>query len=265
MKYIKPYKIFENISNYFPTTREEVVEVCIKFEIINYTINDDLSIDVDGDVDMANKGISSLPIKFGKVSGDFACESNYQFFTLEGCPYEVGGSFSCNTNELFSLRGCPKIIGIDFDCGYCPIDSLEGCPETVGGNFYCEHSGIESLEYMTKNIGGSIILNMNEIKSFKGCPDSIFGNLYISDNNITDLEYIPNVSDYIHLQRNPVHSIVNSFIIKGDDMLIEDFQDYDIIIDNKSINLFRLENFFKDFNLPMPDLKKIKKHYKIIE
>jgi endonuclease/exonuclease/phosphatase family metal-dependent hydrolase len=47
MKHIKPYKIFESTSPNFPTTRDEVVEVCEKNVIENYTINDDISNDVD--------------------------------------------------------------------------------------------------------------------------------------------------------------------------------------------------------------------------
>ncbi|NBO23267.1 hypothetical protein EBU94_08025, partial [bacterium] len=74
MKYLKTYKLFENTS--FPTDHEEIKKICEKYKIYNYNINDDGSVDVDGDVDLSNKELTRLPIRFGKVSGSFICSHN---------------------------------------------------------------------------------------------------------------------------------------------------------------------------------------------
>ena len=92
MKHIKPYKIFESTSPNFPTTREEVIEVCNRYEIKNYTINDDLSIDVNGNVNLAYRRLEYLPLKFNYVGVDFIC-SNNKLESLKGCPQTVGGGF----------------------------------------------------------------------------------------------------------------------------------------------------------------------------
>jgi hypothetical protein len=47
--------------------------------------------------------------------------------------------------------------------------------------------------------------------------------------------------------------------------MIEDFVDYEIVRNRDTVMLDRLQTFIKDNDLEMPDLEKIKKHYKIIE
>jgi len=66
--------------------------VCEKYEIENYIINDDLSIDVDGAVDLYNKKLEYLPLKFNYVDGNFNCARN-KLKTLEGSPKTISGYF----------------------------------------------------------------------------------------------------------------------------------------------------------------------------
>ncbi len=98
MKYLKLFESFEDID-----------EICRKYNIENYTINPDGSIDVNEDVDLYNKGLTKLPLKFNKVNGDFNCSYN-KLTSLEGSPIEVNGSFYCNNNKLTSFEFSPKII-----------------------------------------------------------------------------------------------------------------------------------------------------------
>ena len=77
--------------------------------------NDDGSFDFDQDVDLSGKGLSEIPIKFGRVSGNFDCSKN-QLGSLEGCPKEVGGNFICCNNKLSSLADAPISVGGDFNC-----------------------------------------------------------------------------------------------------------------------------------------------------
>jgi hypothetical protein len=63
MKYLKGYKIFEN--------QEDIHAIFKKYDITNYTINPDGSIDVDGDVDLYNRDLTKLPLNFRNISGYF--------------------------------------------------------------------------------------------------------------------------------------------------------------------------------------------------
>jgi len=85
--------------------------------IKNYIINDDYTIDVEGNVDLFNRGLDKFPdyIKFGKVGGNFSCSKN-RLVSLEGCPSSVGGGFYCYNNQLVSLEGCPGSVGGYFFC-----------------------------------------------------------------------------------------------------------------------------------------------------
>jgi hypothetical protein len=114
-------------------------EFCEKY-LKNYIINPDGTIDVDGGVNLLNKlgDMTKLPVKFGKVSGEFSCTGN-KLNTLEGCPKYDGGYFACNGNELTTLKGIEK----------CEII----------GNFYCRRNNIppENYKYiLTAKIGGKI-------------------------------------------------------------------------------------------------------------
>ena len=101
-----------------------------------YTINDDGSIDVDGDVNLGNKDLTKIPFKFRHVSGDFHCYNNY-LTSLEGAPITVGGIFDCGYNNLTSLEGAPNNVGSIFRCDYNELVSLDGAPNFVGDVFWC--------------------------------------------------------------------------------------------------------------------------------
>jgi hypothetical protein len=243
MKHIKPYKIFEsNVSN-FPTTRKEVIQVCEKCEIENYTINDDLSIDIDGNVNLYYRRLEYLPLKFNYVSGYFGCPEN-QLETLEGCPQRVGGDFSCIHNELKTLKGSPQTVGGYFDCSNNGLKTLEGCPQTVDGFFDCSN---------------------NELKTLEGSPQTVGGSFTCNNNKLRDLEHFPEVSGSINIEENTVYLLVYTFIENADSFMIEDFNDYEIVRNRDTVMLDRLQTFIRDNDLEMPNLDNIKEHYKIIE
>ena len=98
MKYLKLFESFEDIT-----------EICKEYNIRNYTINPDVSIDVNDTVNLSDKGLTKLPLKFNKVNGGFYCDYN-KLATLEGSPKEVNGDFYCYKNKLTSFEFAPKII-----------------------------------------------------------------------------------------------------------------------------------------------------------
>jgi hypothetical protein len=122
-----------------------IEEICKEYEIKNYTINPDGSIDVDGNVDFRYKYLTKLPLKFNKVIGSFFCYENL-LTTLEGCPKEVSGHFNCDVNQLSTLEGAPNYVGGYFSCTNNKLTSLEGCPKEIHGDFYCNDNNLISLE-----------------------------------------------------------------------------------------------------------------------
>ena len=121
MKHLKLYESFN---------KEFIHEICKKYGIKNYTINDDGSIDVDGNVNLINRKLTKLPLKFNNINEYFSCSVN-NLSSLEGCPKSVNGSFYCSINNLTSLKGCP---------------------ESIRGDFYCHYNNITTFEYLPKHI-----------------------------------------------------------------------------------------------------------------
>jgi hypothetical protein len=94
-----------------------------------YTINEDESIDVDGDVTFP-KNVSylkELPLKFGKVKGNFDC-SRIGLTNLRNSPVEVCGTFDISYNKLTSLQYLPKRVGC------LVLDNMISSLSTLGVN-----------------------------------------------------------------------------------------------------------------------------------
>ena len=141
-----------------------IEEICEKYGIKNYTINDDGSVDVDGLVDLSNEVLTEIPLNFNKVTGDFYC-NEHVLTTLKGSPKWVGGSFYCNDNALTSLEYSPIKVGDDFCCTHNNLTDLKGCPEKVGGVFLITDNNITDLKEFPKSVGGDTYLLSNPIGS----------------------------------------------------------------------------------------------------
>ena len=141
---IKKFKEYFKESISFPTSEDQVVQLCKKYEILNYSINPDLSIDVEGTVNLNYLKLSSLPLRFSRVGVDFSCYGN-RLTTLGGSPIEIGEDFYCNNNLLTTLEGSPIEVGKDFFCQNNRLTSFEGGPREVGGGFYCRNNPVTEI------------------------------------------------------------------------------------------------------------------------
>lgn len=90
-----------------------------------------MQVDVDGDVNLSDKGIKNMPIKFREVKGNFNISVN-RLETLENMPIRVGGDFDVSTNLLKSLIGCPNDIGGDLDATKNNIKDTNGIGDVSG-------------------------------------------------------------------------------------------------------------------------------------
>jgi hypothetical protein len=181
MRYLK---LFENHQS-----ESEVAKICKKYGIKKWSINSDGLVDVNGNVNLNNQGLTEIPLKFGKVTGDFSCVRN-KLTTLKGCPNTVDGCFSCNYNNLTSLEFCPRRVGGGFDCDNNRLTSLEFCPRSVGRHFYCQWNNIREFTGL-KYIGG-----------FFGCYDNPIFNIWkiISPNEIWDEDQMDYFEDLYIIQ-----------------------------------------------------------------
>lgn len=107
--------------------------------IKNYTINNDLSVDVSGDVFISELKLKEIPINFNKVSGSFDCSYNF-LTTLKGCPESVGGDFNCHRNDINEIDYYPNTIGGDVNLLLNKIKEFNYPFNKVNGTIYIDVS-----------------------------------------------------------------------------------------------------------------------------
>ena len=194
MKYLKLYENFNKIKG-----------ICEKYNVRNYTINQDETVDVDGDVYLSFKKLSKLPLNFGKVSGSFNCYDN-DLGTLKGCPKEVGHNFNCHNTKLTSLEYGPVIVGHDFSCTCNNLTTLLNGPKIVRIGYY----------YFTRN----------NVKDMNGFPEIYTEGLGIF---YTD---------------NPIAEILDLVGYESRIKFIKYLNEYDVIRDGNKIVEMRLEEAY---------------------
>lgn len=142
-------------------TEKEIHTICKHYNIKNYTINSDMSIDVDGGVRLYSIGLTELPLKFNRVIGNFECSGN-RLTTLKGCPNYVGG-FLCESNKLTTLKYAPKEVDGDFHITSNILTSLKYLPEYIGGDLYCTDNKLTSLQHIRNTIIGKVDYKVNPL------------------------------------------------------------------------------------------------------
>lgn len=202
---------------------QEIKSVCDKLDIQNYTINDDGTVDVNGDLRLylnqdkvkVDELVKTL-INFNKVNGDVDISirwskngragTNQMPFTFN----EVTGTFLLARSKLETLKGCPKKVGGDFNVANNILHSLDGAPEMVGGNFIVCDNLLTNLVGSPKHVGGDFNVNDNSIESMEGITRDIGGRLKINDNKLGLFDGFPNCRITMeNFYRNPVGLIFN--------------------------------------------------------
>lgn len=112
----------------------------------NYTINNDLSIDVKSEFPIELQGCIDL-----FPNGEFPHYINFNHT----------GDFDVDNCGLKSLRGCPKKIDGYFSCQMNELTSLEDGPKEVRGSYYCNSNpggfteqDVRNICYVTREIQG---------------------------------------------------------------------------------------------------------------
>tara|TARA_Y100000389_G_scaffold8670_1_gene8220 strand:+ start:5484 stop:6242 length:759 start_codon:yes stop_codon:yes gene_type:complete len=234
-------------------TEDEIQKInkfCERYQIMNYTINDDElsddygSIDVDGTVYLVRIGITKFPIKFNKVTGDFNCYSS-GLTTLEGSPKYVGGNFDCSKTKLTDLKGSPLEVSGSFTCYQNKLTDLKGSPKEVGRDFNCQENKLTSLEGSPKEVGRDFNCQENKLTSLADGPENIGNNLCCNDNNIYNLKGLETkIKQYLTLDYNPIGILFAD--LEGD--IINSFISFKVI-NERELNIKRLKYFLHTFGL----------------
>lgn len=124
----------------------------------SWKINEDFSIDVWGDVNIAGHALNEIPVKFNVVTGNFDCAFN-NLKSLFNSPREVGGDFSCESNHIVDLKFAPIHIGKNFLMGHNLVNTFNYFPEFVGGNSSFMDNPINNIDTLpfSKNLNSMVL------------------------------------------------------------------------------------------------------------
>jgi hypothetical protein len=237
MKYLKLFEAKQNES--------EIAKICKKYSIKNWTINSDGLVDVDGNVILAERNLVSLPLRFGKINGDFSCRDN-DLTSLKGSPYEVTSDFLCQRNNLTSLKGCPKSVGVDFWCYENELTSLEGGPSFVGNDYYCEKNNLQTLKGAPRKIFGFFDCNNNKLTSLQYGPDEV-DDFSCWSNKLTSMQFAPeSIGGEVIIIPNPINNLPEKYLNeKYLHFIIKEQYDWSLYRKDGSVYLERLEQMIE--------------------
>ena len=143
------------------TNKQEIENWLDEYKVINYTINEDLTVDVDGSVDLSFKNFKVIPVKFNIIKGYFSCSDN-RLTSTDFFPKELYGTLYGYNNNFKNLDNFPKIItgmiGVDRNLNLENIIGLWGC-DFRGNRIFCDKKWKEEVE--------CYLISINRLKEVK--------------------------------------------------------------------------------------------------
>lgn len=150
------------------TQRKMLEQFLGRLSIKNYSINPDLSVDVDGDVKVTTSPYTRIPCKFKNVSGAFIWSAG-KLLSLENAPDEVGGDFDVHGNQLKTLDGMPQTIGGMISLSGNQLQSWKGLPATTKDDLFAHgNPATDIVENLPSEIGGSLTIGATQPWSLRG-------------------------------------------------------------------------------------------------
>lgn len=147
--------------------KEEIIDWLKCYDVEDYTLVKSKEygfiVNVGGNVDLNEKDLTHIAVKFNMVNGYFDCANN-KLNSLKGAPEIVSGDFNCYKNQLTNLDYCPKEMGESFFCDYNKIISLKGIPSKINGNFGCAYNQLTDLKFAPQIINGYFQSSYNQLK-----------------------------------------------------------------------------------------------------
>lgn len=124
--------------------------------------------------------------------------------SLEGCPEEINGAFTCSMrSKITSFKGAPKKVNGTFIMSECNISSIEGLPKFIEKNCFITKNSIKTLKNIHKEaheIGGKLFI-----------ADSV-------ESNILGVLKIKNLKELIFLKKDisyakkEISNIINKYL-----------------------------------------------------
>lgn len=201
------------------------------FNITDYTLSSD-GIRVTQSVNLSHQNLSSLPLNFVHVKGDFDVSHN-QLTSFKGFPTFIEGSLNCSHNQISHFDDFPH-VSANIDCSHNYLKEINLVSDNQEFHSICDFSHNLITEAKFYHIGQFLNLSYNQIKSLLDVGHVGRGlELDVSHNLITDFSF-------------STANLFNSkfFKINASDNPIQ-YNDFDsCIIDHTTLNTIEEKNDF---------------------
>lgn len=128
--------------SYFLTAKKDIEAWLRDYGVEDYVLEPDLKYGFvvnTANVDLKNKGLDYLRVKFNTVSGEFCCQAN-RLVSLAGCPSRVNFGFWANSNCLETLQWGPVSVQGDYHVSHNNLQHFGWLPEKVSGKLFLYHN-----------------------------------------------------------------------------------------------------------------------------
>lgn len=140
---MKLKQIKENANRLDRLTNTKIIHSWLRNQNIeDYNINDDYSVDVHQDVQIVERVLPYLPVKFRNVK-DFSIK-RCGLKSLKNMPEKVSGKFSIYQNDVTSLQGMPKEVTHMCEINNNKIKSMD--------NFNCKVGSLNASNLPLTNL-----------------------------------------------------------------------------------------------------------------
>jgi hypothetical protein len=209
--------------NFF-TNQDDVTLWLKKMKIYQFILDKNLTVHVNGDINLYKKKLSFLPVQFG----------------------EVGGVFDISYNKLTTLEGVPTLIHQDFDCSHNKLTSLTFAPKNISGQFDCSHNKLGNL-LNSPDVGTHYDCSYNKLNTLDGIQSNIYGSLNCQHNQLTDILAIKEVTGFLNCSDNTL-DYLDLNVFKHLTILPHHFQNLSVLFMSKNETLIqKLSEFSLDF------------------
>jgi hypothetical protein len=181
----------------FETDKDKVDKIMerVFYDVENYEINDDGSVDVDDTIIITNASYRKLPIRFNIVKGSFHIQQSH-LATLEGFPKEIGGDLRIGQCKIASLEHGPIKVGKDYYVNDNRLTSLKGAPPKIKGTFDCSNNDLDDLKFCPSEVGNFFNASNNYIESLDDCPKEVGAGFNVKRNKI-DYKNLHNIHKFV--------------------------------------------------------------------
>jgi hypothetical protein len=179
-------------------TKQDIKNACYQLGITSIVINDDLTVDVNGNVDLKDTDLIELPVKFNRINGYFDVRYNQNLVNTDNFPVYVKDNLFASYCGIKELTDMPLEIGGSLDISFNELSEITFSKERatlgkckIGLNLYAQNNYFYDLSENPFEVGQSIDLSYCKLYDMYGIQQTVNGLLNLNGNQIDTYANMP--------------------------------------------------------------------------